>query len=94
MFPETSVIVRDVRTLAEKVYGPATVASTGAGAGAVEGAAEPESSLDTPAAGGARRAPGGRGRGAAAATLAGLDGLDDGDDVDDLLAELATEGEG
>ena len=95
VFPETSVIVRDVRTLAEKVYGPAAAASTGAGAGGAEGAAEPESSLDTPAAGGARRAPGGgRGRGAAAATLAGLDGLDDGDDVDDLLAELATEGEG
>ena len=93
VFPETSVIVRDVRTLAEKVYGPA--ASKGAGAGEGEGAAEQESSLDTPAAGGARRAPGGgRGRGAAAATLAGLDGLDDGDDVDDLLAELATEGEG
>ena len=95
VFPETSVIVRDVRTLAEKVYGPATVASTGAGAGASEGAAEPESSLVTPAAAGARRAPGGGGgRGAAAATFAGLDGLDDGDDVDDLLAELATEGEG
>lgn len=95
VFPETSVIVRDVRTLAEKVYGPATAASTGAGAGGAEGAAEPESSLVTSAPGGARRAPGGgRGRGAAAATLAGLDGLDDGDDVDDLLAELATEGEG
>ena len=94
VFPETSVIVRDVRTLAEKVYGPAAAASTGAGPGGAEGAAEPESSLDTPAAGGARRAPGGRGRGAAAATLAGLDGLDDGDDVDNLLAELATEGEG
>ena len=98
VFPETSVIVRDVRTLAEKVYGPATVASTGAGAGAVEGAAEPESSLDTPAAGGARRAPGGgRGRGAAAAStegLAGLDGLDDGggDDLDALLADLDGEG--
>ena len=31
VFPETSVIVRDVRTLAEKVYGPATA----------EGAREP-----------------------------------------------------
>ena len=28
MGPETSVIVRDVRTLAEKVYGPASMAST------------------------------------------------------------------
>jgi len=98
VFPETSVIVRDVRTLAERVYGPATAASTGAGAGGAEGAAEPESSLVTPAAGGARRAPG-RGRGGAPAStegLAGLDDLDDdgGDDVDDLLAELATEGEG
>ena len=98
VFPETSVIVRDVRTLAEKVYGPAAAASTGAGASAVEGAAEPESSLDAPAAGGARRAPGGgRGRGAAAAStegLAGLDGLDDGggDDLDALLADLDGEG--
>ena len=28
VFPETSVIVRDVRFLAEKVYGPASMAST------------------------------------------------------------------
>lgn len=79
VFPETSVIVRDVRTLAEKLYGP--------GAGGPAGAEDGE-------AGGGQPRPGreaDRGEPVPStplgAILEGLEGAEGGD-IDELLAEL------
>ena len=83
VFPETSVIVRDVRTLAEKLYGP------GAG-GEEEPPGEPPAGVAVagagPAAGAAGGAPGGAGDVGGGELDAGGD--DAAGEVDALLAGL------
>lgn len=84
VFPETSVIVRDVRTLAEKLYGPGA-------SGEEEPPGEPPAGVAVagaePAAGAAGAAPGGASGGAG-----NVEGPELGDDaageVDALLAGL------
>lgn len=102
VFPETSVIVRDVRSLAEKVYGPAALAaegtgeapgSPGTGAQAREASkvsqGAREGSGGQPAGARARGAAPGRGGAPASGPGAGA-GFDD---LDDLLDELGDGGE-
>ena len=80
VFPETSVIVRDVRTLAEKLYGP------GAG-GQEEPPGEPPAGAGAgPAAGAAGGAPGGAAAGDDGGGLG--DAFDAAGEVDALLDEL------
>lgn len=107
VFPETSVIVRDVRALAEKVYGPAAaVALAAEGTGEAPGGlpvsgqrAREASKASDPAGARERGAAPGCGRagapagGEAGADFDGLDGLlDELGGFDDL--ELDAEGEG
>lgn len=90
VFPETSVIVRDVRSLAEKVYGPGAAAEgTGEAPGSpATGAQAREASKVSDTAGArARGAAPGRGGAPAASEGAGFD------DLDDLLDELGDGGE-
>ena len=78
VFPETSVIVRDVRTLAEKLYGPGA-----GGEGAPPG--EPPAGAGGPAAG-AAGAPGGAPGDVEGGELG--DAFDAAGEVDALLDEL------
>jgi hypothetical protein len=88
VFPETSVIVRDVRSLAEKVYGPGAAAEgTGEGAKVSDTAGAREGRAGQPAGARARGAAPGRGGAPAAGAGAGFD------DLDDLLDELGDGGE-
>jgi hypothetical protein len=90
VFPETSVIVRDVRSLAEKVYGPGAAAEgTGEGAKVSDPAGAREGSAGQPARGRARGAAPGRGGAPASGPGAGA-GFDD---LDSLLDELGDGGE-
>lgn len=85
VFPETSVIVRDVRTLAEKLYGSGAEGEAGQGG---EGAQAPPGAPPRAAAGaaGAGAAPGGAGDVEGGELDAGGD--DAAGEVDALLAGL------
>lgn len=94
VFPETSVIVRDVRSLAEKVYGPGAAAEgTGEASAVSDTAGAREASPDS----GQRAREGGAGlrparaRGAAPGRAGAPAGGEAGagfDDLDELLDEL------
>ena len=87
VFPETSVIVRDVRSLAEKVYGPGAAALAAEGTGEGSKASDPADARERVSHGPyAREAVSGpHARGAAPGR--GRAGAVD-DDLDELLDEL------